>query len=199
MAAKPAHKGHIAAINKASSECDEVHVFVSLGDRIRPKEVPVYGSDMEIIWKSQLENIMPPNVVIEYVKVPVASAYDFAGQIDKSDTDAMVIFYADDEDLAKIFPEDKMSKYVPNLGAKGRVEGRITQRLFSGTKMRQMLGAGDVFGFKKMLPDGIDKELVWDLLSTAAAKPILAKVKKPVKKTTKLESRQPSLKRLIFT
>jgi hypothetical protein len=184
MSGKPVHKGHMAAIFKASEECDVVHLFVSLSDRLRPGEIPIFGADMEIVWKTQLEAIMPPNVIVEYVRIPVASAYDFAGQIEKSGEDAIVVFYADQEDLDKNFPEAKMSKYFPRLESDGLILREPTARLFSGTKMRQYLASGDEKGFKSMLPDGIDKKAVWDLLSAGASKPLTAK-SKSAKKSSK--------------
>ena len=195
MSAKPYHKGHHAAVLKAASECDEVRLFVSLSDRVRPGEVPILGADMEIVWKTQLEAIMPGNVVVEYVRVPVASAYDFAGKVEASGEDAVVVFYADQEDLDKNFPEAKMSKYFPRLSAEGLVLREPTPRLFSGTKMRQFLANGDERGFKSMLPDGVDGDAVWELLSASAKKPAPAK---PKAKKPKHESLRPSLSKLIF-
>jgi hypothetical protein len=175
MSAKPYHKGHHAAVEKASLECDEVRLFVSLSDRTRPGEV------------------------VEYVKVPVASAYDFAGRLDVSGDDVEVVFYADQEDLDKNFPDAKMTKYFPRLAAEGLIQRSPTARLFSGTKMRQFLANGDSKGFESMLPDGIDKEAVWELLSAGAAKPVASKPKAAKKKKSpKRESLRPSLKKLIF-
>jgi hypothetical protein len=196
MSGKPVHKGHHAAVMKASEECDEVRLFVSLSDRTRPGEVPIFGADMEIVWKTQLEAIMPANVVVEYVKVPVASAYDFAGQIEKSGEEVIVVFYADQEDLDKNFPEAKMSKYFPRLASEGLVQRSPTARLFSGTKMRQFLASGDAKGFKSMLPDGVDKEAVWELLSAGASRAMVAKPK--TKKSTKHEAMRRSLTKMII-
>lgn len=198
MSAKPYHKGHHAAVEKASLECDEVRLFVSLSDRTRPGEVPIFGADMEIVWKTQLETIMPDNVIVEYVRVPVASAYDFAGELEKSGEDVEIVFYADQEDLDKNFPEAKMPKYFPRLAAEGLIKRSPTARLFSGTKMRQFLAIGDSKGFMSMLPDGIDKLAVWELLSAGAAKPVVNKPKATKKKSVKGESLRPSLKKLIF-
>ncbi len=196
MSAKPYHKGHHAAVVKASEGCDEVRLFVSLSDRTRPGEVPIFGADMEIVWKTQLEGVMPANVVVEYVKVPVASAYDFAGQIEKSEEEAVVVFYADQEDLDKNFPEVKMAKYFPRLSSEGLVQRSPTARLFSGTKMRELLAKGNAKGFKAMLPDGIDKEAVWELLSAGASRAVVAKPK--AKKGSKHESLRPSLAKMII-
>lgn len=196
MSAKPYHKGHHAAVVKASEECDEVRLFVSLSDRTRPGEVPIFGADMGIIWQTQLEGIMPSNVIVEYVKVPVASAYDFAGQLEKSGEDVVVVFYADQEDLDKNFPEAKMTRYFPRLASEGLVERSPTARLFSGTKMRQFLATGNAKGFKSMLPDGIDKEAVWELLSAATSRSVTAKPKP--KKGRKNEATRHSLRKMIF-
>lgn len=198
MSGKPVHKGHMTAIHKASSECDEVRLFVSLSDRTRPGEVPIFGADMEIVWRTQLESIMPANVHVEYVKVPVASAYDFAGQIEKSGEEAQIVFYADQEDLDKNFPEVKMAKYFPRLEADGLIHRSPTVRIFSGTKMRQFLASGDSKGFKSMLPDGIDKEAVWELLSAGAARSVPVKAKAAKKKKSLKRESARSLKKLIF-
>lgn len=191
---KPFHRGHFASIEKAASECDQVFLFVSLSDRARPGEVPIFGNDMETIWKTQLENIMPSNVTVEYVKIPVASAYDFAGNIEKSGEEANIIFYADPEDLDKNFPESRMLKYFPRLSSKNLIKREPTARLFSGTKMRDFLAKGNSKGFKSMLPDGVDKEAIWELLYSSSNKIIPSKPKKK----TKNESLRPSLKKMIF-
>ncbi len=198
MSGKPVHKGHMAAIEKASSECDEVRLFVSLSDRTRPGEVPIFGADMEIIWKTQLEIIMPSNVVVEYVKIPVASAYEFASNFEKSGKDAIIVFYADQEDLDANFSEAKLTKYFPRLYADGLIVRTQTARIFSGTKMREFLASGDAKKFKSMLPNGIDKEAVWDMLSASATKPIPTKKKTTSTKKVKQESLRPSLFKLIF-
>jgi hypothetical protein len=196
MSGKPVHKGHIAAIQKAADECDEVRLFVSLSDRLRPGEVPIYGTDMETIWKTQLENIMPSNVKVEYVKVPVRSAYEFAEALDKSNKNAVINLYADQEDLNTNFSPDKMKKYLPRLISKNLVFWRPTERIFSGTKMRQLLASDDSENFKKMLPDGTDKDLIWDLLRSSIDKQI-----SPVKsknKKSKNEVLRPSLLKIIM-
>ena len=50
MSAKPFHAGHDGLVRMAAGECDAVHLYVSLSDRKRPGEIPILGSDMQIIW-----------------------------------------------------------------------------------------------------------------------------------------------------
>lgn len=168
MSGKPVHKGHMMAIQQAANECDEVMVFVSLVDRKKPGEVPIFGSDMELIWKTQLEGIMPSNVKISYVRVPVRSAYEFADKVEKSGKSSMVFFYSDQEDLDSNFSDKSMEKYFPRLTSLGLIEKHPTKRFFSGTKMRELLAANKAKEFKNMLPDGVDKEMIWDILKSSA-------------------------------
>ncbi len=168
MSAKPFHVGHMAAIEKAASECDEVRVYVSLSDRKRPGELPIFGSDMKNIWQTELEKIMPSNVVVEYPRVPLSGLWSFAETIEKSDdTDVELVFYADSEDLATNFSVEKIAKYLPRLSSLELTDREPTPRLLSGTKMREYLADGNKEEFLRGLPSGIDKQFVWSTLTAS--------------------------------
>lgn len=168
MSAKPFHVGHMAAIEKAASECDEVRVYVSLSDRKRPGELPIFGSDMKNIWQAELEKIMPNNVFVEYPRVPLSALWSFAETVEKSgDDDVLLVFYADADDLANNFSPEKIAKYLPRLSSLDLVSREPTQRLLSGTKMREYLADGNKEEFFRGLPNGIDKQFVWSTLSAS--------------------------------
>ena len=59
MAAKPYHAGHHALVTAAAGENDEVILYISLSDRKRKGEVPIYGADMQTVWKEEIEKILP--------------------------------------------------------------------------------------------------------------------------------------------
>lgn len=203
MSAKPFHVGHMAAIEQAAAECDEVRVYVSLSDRKRPGEIPIFGSDMQIIWQSELEKIMPANVVVEYPRVPVAGVWSFAENVEKSgEEDVELTFYADAEDLDANFSNAKIEKYLPRLSSLGAVSREPTPRLLSGTKMREYIADGNKEEFFLGLPDGVDKQFVWSTLSASMHDVPVASVKKtPKKKTKKNESVEPVpsyLRRIIM-
>ena len=57
MSAKPYHRGHHYLVTTAANENDKVLLFVSTSDRIKKDQTPIYGEDMENIWKN-LENVL---------------------------------------------------------------------------------------------------------------------------------------------
>ena len=94
VSAKPYHAGHHALVTMAAAENDIVKLFVSTSDRKRKGQFPILGSDMEKIWKQELEPIMPGNVQIEYGGSPVRKVYEALGNADKdpSNEDTLVVY-----------------------------------------------------------------------------------------------------------
>ena len=159
MAAKPYHAGHDGLVRIASSECDNVHLFVSVGDRVRPGEIPIYGKDMLLIWTNYIEPSLPGNVDVQYVTVPVQSVYaDIEEAESVGDTETVFVIYSDNEDILKYKPAT-LSKSAPSLYANDQIELRGVDRNetvnVSGTKMREYLATGDTKKFAEFLPPGI--------------------------------------------
>ena len=180
MAAKPAHSGHFGLITGAAKQNDHVIVYVSTSDRKRKGQIPISGADMEHIWRTHLEGIMPGNVEVEYGGSPVFKIYDQLGteneRFEAGDEDvAVYTVYSDPEDLAKNFPEKSRQKYLPTLWEEGYVKFQEITRAstvdVSGTKMREMLANGDAEQFKKFLPDPLSDDAraeIWEILAKNA-------------------------------
>ncbi|NBW09584.1 MAG: hypothetical protein EBR82_16320, partial [Caulobacteraceae bacterium] len=94
MAGKPFHAGHYGLVEIAAKENDEVQIFVSTADRIRPGELPIYGADMLRVWKRFLEPIMPSNAVVKYCDAPVKELFKELEAADASgDSDTVFSIY----------------------------------------------------------------------------------------------------------
>lgn len=163
---KPYHAGHDAMIRLAAKENDKVTVFVSVTDRDN-----VSGKAMERIWKEHIEPSLPDNVTIVYGGSPVGNVYKVVGDANQADsTDAFTI-YSDPIDAAQNYKS--LDKYAGKLVANGQVKTRAIERSstvdVSGTQMRQWLVAGDKSQFIKNLPQCIDSEAVWALLSSGVS------------------------------
>jgi len=161
MSAKPYHAGHDGLVRLAASECDEVHLFVSLSDRKRPGELPILGSSMEVLWKKYIEPSLPRNVIVTYGGSPVGNLYKELGQASETNSPNTYVIYSDAEDILQ-YTDSALQKYAPTLFANNRIELRGVERTetvnVSGTKMRAMLAAGDVKGFAKNLPAALQSQ-----------------------------------------
>ena len=161
---KPYHIGHHNLVLTASKECDEVHLYVSLSDRTRKNELTVRGDDMKLIWKEFIEPILPPNVVIFYGGSPVGNVWKELENANKNSLNHTYVLYGDKEDITT-FSSESLNKYANNLYAAGKIKFRPVERLGSGTKMRQLVQAGNKAEFIKNMPAEIDASAVFDILS----------------------------------
>ena len=171
MSAKPFHQGHFMLIERAATECDEVYVFGSLGDRKRSGEVPIVGSTMDMIWHRYLEGIMPHNVDVEYVKVPVRAVYEHLGEAEESGSTSDFAIYGDPTDVEANFPPARLVKYCPRLISAKKITNIGVNRTstfdVSGTRMREMLAQNNKRGFTAALPDPLSPKArgeIWSAL-----------------------------------
>ena len=179
MAAKPFHAGHMALIELASQQNDQVKVYVSLSDRARPGEFPIYGKQMQRIGQEHLLNIMPENVDIDFLPggvQPVRMVYETLGNA--SDTNSANIWrvYSDPVDTNQNYKEAYRQKYFGNAYNNGQVifaaeenpeqftRGAGTPDA-SGTMARDYLNNNDFESFAKMMPAGVDAQAIWDILT----------------------------------
>lgn len=156
VAAKPLTAGHWGLIEIAASECDEVRLFVSMGDRKRKGELPIYGKDMQRIWYDYLEPELPGNVTVDYVNVPVQNVYGELEEAESTgDMTSTFVIYSDADDILK-YADSSLSKSAPRLFKRGKIQRRGVDRSetvdISGTRMREFLANGDRKNFKKFLP-----------------------------------------------
>lgn len=173
MSAKPFHAGHDALIRLACKECEVVQVFVSLGDRVRPNELPIYGKDMEIIWKKFIEGTLPGNClppIYTRGSSPVSQMMKLLERIEKEGSDDTFVIYSDDEDIKK-YTDKMLMPYVPTLLSGGQVQRRGVRRDetidVSGTKMRKFIASGDIASFSNFLPVSIQSHAseIYDILA----------------------------------
>ena len=161
ISAKPFHAGHDSLIRFASRECNVVQLFVSLTDRARKGEIPIYGNDMEKIWKSYIESSLPGNCrppIYTRGTSPISEMYLFLEQQEKEGSNDTFVIYSDSEDI-KQYKENILMRYMPTLLAAGQVKTCGVERTetvpISGTKMRSFLVADDRESFKQYLPPAL--------------------------------------------
>lgn len=169
MSAKPLHIGHWNLITRASEECDEVKLFVSLADRGgKEGEALVTGKLMDAVWQKHIMQHLPVNVTIEFGGSPVRKMYEYLGQANELKSSDVFRLYADDVDNAKRFPVSKQIQYFGHLSTHGLIKlvsiERSGDNAVSATMMRLMLASGDHDGFVACLPDIFDRGAIWSIL-----------------------------------
>ena len=172
LAAKPYHAGHDGLVRIASSENDEVHLFVSISDRARTGEMKIDGETMFMIWKDYIEDILPDNVksFIDYtVTAPVSKVYEELKNAELQGSQDIYTIFSDVDDIKK-YTDEMLSRVVPTLFSKGQIQRRGIERTetvdVSGTEMREFIEDGDVVGFTALLPPAIQQhgKEIFDLL-----------------------------------
>lgn len=165
MSAKPFHKGHLDLVQRACRKTkDKVYVCLSISDRIRHGQNPIYGSDMEdILLKSNQSSLTRDlQTLINKDEVCLGKA-----QIVPSTKPAMDILYTlidpsefylqqginygifvGDESDASPYEVEKLNHMGGNLSVVYHDE-----RLVSGTDMRRSLRG--IYGIKE--PVGVYK------------------------------------------
>ena len=172
---KPLHAGHASIIQMAARECDEVHLYVSTSDRVKKGEAPILGSDMAMLWKATIAPSLPKNVRVFYSAAsPIRDLWQELGEANEAGSQNDYVLYSDPVDLTDNFPEERLQKYCGKLYDTGHVRLRPVERAstieISGTKMRELLAAGDKENFIKYLPQGVDQDLIWDTLRRSTFK-----------------------------
>jgi len=172
LAAKPYHAGHDGLVRIASSENDEVHLFVSISDRARTGEMKIDGETMFMIWKDYIEDTLPDNVksFMDYtVTAPVSKVYNELENAESQGSQDVYTIYSDVDDIRK-YTDEMLSKVAPTLFSKGQIKRRGIERTetvdVSGTEMREFIEDGDIAGFTALLPPAIQQrgKEIFDLL-----------------------------------
>ncbi len=180
VSGKPYHAGHHYLVERAAAENEEVILFVSTSDRKRKGEFVILGSDMERVWREELEKIMPSNVKVEYGGSPVRKVYDLIGDACKiSGVEETYVVYSDPTDTAQNYSQAYRDKYMQPLCDAGQVifaaeenpeaftRGSGSPNV-SGTKMREALQDGDFDTFAAGMPTGVNAQNVWNILTKSA-------------------------------
>jgi cytidyltransferase-like protein len=159
---KPPHAGHYQTILQIADENDETHVFVS------PKTEGGITGEMAV----EILNLYfsgRPDVQIHLSTItPVRAAYEFIEELGKEPgaKDIDLTVYALAEDLIRF---GSVEKWKGNLGSVTRTETARPDfgngQKVSGTLMREFVKAGDKLNFVKGLPDGVDKDRVWEIVT----------------------------------
>ena len=182
MAAKPYHIGHHWLVNQAANENDEVLLYISIGDRKRKDQFTIHGSDMQRVWKEEIENILPSNVTPLYGGSPVKHVFDTLIEAEQKYVDGTLddvyTIYSDVVDTAQTYNEKVKNKYFPTIYDEGLVlfaaekdPGKYTRSSgsgapdMSGTAMRRALQAKDFEAFEQGLPAGVNAQNIYDILS----------------------------------
>lgn len=159
---KPFTAGHYNLVQRASSECDKVKLFVSTGDRARKGELAITWAQMQTVWNDYLETAINNlgNVDIVYTKTPIRSVIDLLIEANADITDMNTdIIYSDPEDMSNNFSDRVQDKYWPWLKANDQVilqpVGREEAGNISGTVMRKALAKGDRKAFIAGLPEPV--------------------------------------------
>lgn len=157
----PPHIGHFEAAKLAAQTNDDVYIIIS--PKIRDE------SDITLEKKERIWNLYKPlleqyrahvHIVVAQV-TPITTTYEYVATLNESPeaNNIIVNLYADAEDSARY---GNMEKYSDNLKAVNIVP---TPRLASGTEFRALLSAGNKYDVFKLLPQGVDKEAVWKILT----------------------------------
>jgi len=176
VSGKPYHAGHHYLVERAAAENQEVILFVSTSDRKRKGQFPILGSDMERVWKEELEPIMPSNVSVVYGGSPVQKVYEEIGAACEIEgVSETYVVYSDPTDTAQNYPEKNRDKYMQPLCDQGQVifaaeenpeaftRGSGSPNV-SGTKMREALQDDNFEEFASGMPAGVNAQNVWNIL-----------------------------------
>jgi hypothetical protein len=168
LSAKPYHIGHHAMVEDAASRCDVAILVVSLKDRKRKGEFPIYGTDMALIWRDHLEKVMPNNVRVVYTidKSPVKKVYEILGNSEETKQSTKFQIFSGFEDVNNNFPDEQIQKNFPYLMQNALVEKVGVPRHFgiSGTKMRDYCSERNFRDFASNLPPHCDALSIWNIL-----------------------------------
>ena len=172
VSGKPITCGHFHLINLASDETNTVYLFISLLNRIRKNEFPIYGNSMKIIWEKYLLKILPSNVNVIFCDIfsPIKKIYEILGDVDKSlNKNNFFVIYGNVIDLEKSFSTKSINKYLTNLYKNNLLVRRPVIRIndISGTIMRKFLFENEKQKFINNLPYELEfseKIDIWNIL-----------------------------------
>lgn len=168
---KPFTSGHMFMVEKAAKENKEVYLFVSITDRIRKNEYPIYWKQMEIIWSQFIAPFLSPKVKVFYSPNPLAALIDHLKIVNNdSNNKDKYTFYADSNDV-KHMENDRikitLSRIITNNQLQTSPVNREKNINVSGTMARQALSENNKTKFITMLPEYQQKlygELIFNIL-----------------------------------
>ena len=156
---KPFHRGHMAAVEMASSHCNEVKVIVSLKDRDKGN-FALSGDIAHEFWSKFVLPIMPGNVEVIFSE----KAYNIMITILHEEIEVsgdFVVIYGDKEDLLVNFGGSsykKLQRYIPNTILNNKISLQQVPRITSGTKVREAIYSGDLQAIKDNMPEQLKSQ-----------------------------------------
>jgi len=169
LSCKPYHSGHDGLIRMAAQECDFVEIYVSVLNRARTGEIPIYGDTMQRMWDEQITKSLPANVEVHLVNgSPVQEVFRRLGEADtEDDGETKFRLYGDNYDATETWKEKYLVKCCPKICSTDRLEiigvPRDNIVCISGTDMRQFIQYGDKESFIRYVPEALDGEMMWDV------------------------------------
>jgi len=169
LSGKPVHDGHWKLINKISDENDCCILLVSIKDRIKKGEFPIYGDNMFEIWRDILYKKLPKNVIFKIVDSPFSSVIKEIDLFENIKKNYYINIYSDVDDI-KRFDMNNIRNRFSRLSSNIKLCGvsRNNTVNISGTKMREFLRNNDKNNFISYLPSPLslkEKSYVYKLLS----------------------------------
>lgn len=166
---KPPHKGHFAFAKKAlekKPDLDKLLIYV--GGKVRPGAAITQDQAIDI-WKLYA-NELPGTVEILPADQPIAKAYSQASKNPENEV-YWFLGVRDEEDAKEADSREahliKNPEKYSNLNVI-RIDDTGTD--VSGTAARKALEVGNKEAFFQSLPDGIDKDKVYDIVKTPETK-----------------------------
>ena len=165
---KPPHKGHYELAKQALTQVPDLDkMIIYVGKNVRDG---IDQSQAVAIWNLYKDSLGSKVEIVPATKPPIGHVYSYAS---KNPEDQVYWFLGarDEEDRADIadrtsYLEKNREKY-PNLNVEV-VESTGTD--VSGTAARKALRTGDKETFFNSLPDGVDKDKVYDIVKTPETK-----------------------------
>ena len=158
----PPHIGHFEAAKIAAQENNDVYIVVSPQARDASGITTAKKQAIWELYRPLLETYKAKIHIIIAQVSPVGTIYEYVATLNDS-PDANLIYvnlYTDVEDAGRY---KNMEKYSNNLAG---LELKPTPRLGSGTEFRAFLAANDKQRAFALLPNGVDKAAVWNILTS---------------------------------
>ncbi len=165
---KPLTLGHYKIIELASSLCEQVILFISISDRIRINEYPIYGSDMKKIWDNFIIPTLPSNIIPIFNNTSVINkTYEFLGKYERGNIKlSKFILFGGENDIKNNFKN--LQKYYPFLSQHNLIEIYPIPRddNYSGTNIRKYIKTNNFNAFAKDIYPPEYAYDIWNILSS---------------------------------
>jgi len=156
---KPFHRGHMAAVEMASKQCDVVKVIASQKDRDKGGFALSGNVAMEF-WNRFVLPIMPDNVQVIFSDKPYNEMVRILHEEVEPSGDNVVI-YGDKDDLLANFGGEtyrKLQRYIPNTIASHKISLEQVPRITSGTKVREAIMTGNLKAIRDNMPEQLKNQ-----------------------------------------